>query len=210
MPIPVHCRECNSDFHVKDDLSGKSIRCPLCKHAIISVLSQSDHKNQAASQWQIRGPDGQIYGPVSKIELDKWVAEGRITEQTMIHAPGQNQWLPASVYYPQFSAGSPYHYQSNAASAQLPQDFVSAPKAGGYVMTGPVSHRSKIAAGVLGLLLGPWGIHRFYLGFIGIGILQILVTLVTCGIGGIWGFIEGILYLVGSMDRDVDGRILRD
>lgn len=72
------------------------------------------------------------------------------------------------------------------------------------------SDKSKMAAGLLGIFVGGWGVHRFYLGFIGIGLLQIFVTLITCGIGGLWGFIEGILYLTGSMDRDVDGRKLRD
>jgi TM2 domain-containing membrane protein YozV len=64
-------------------------------------------------------------------------------------------------------------------------------------------------AGVLGVLLGPLGVHRFYLGFIGIGLLQAAVTFVTLGIGGVWGFIEGVLCLTGPVMRDVDGLPLR-
>jgi TM2 domain-containing membrane protein YozV len=71
------------------------------------------------------------------------------------------------------------------------------------------SSRSKVVAGVLGILLGGLGIHRFYMGYIGIGILQILVTICTSGVGHIWGLVEGILCLTGNM-RDVDGRPLRD
>ncbi len=72
--------------------------------------------------------------------------------------------------------------------------------------------KSKIAAGLLGIFLGGFGIHRFYLGFTTIGVLQILVTIVTCGIGSIWGLIEGILYLVGAngFTTDATGRPLRD
>lgn len=72
--------------------------------------------------------------------------------------------------------------------------------------------KSKVAAGLLGIFLGGFGIHRFYLGFTTIGILQILVTIVTCGIGSIWGLIEGILYLVGAngFTTDATGRPLRD
>jgi len=70
--------------------------------------------------------------------------------------------------------------------------------------------KSKVAAGVLGILLGGFGVHRFYLGFVGIGIAQIAVTIVTFGIGAIWGFIEGILILTGGIDRDAQGRPLRD
>lgn len=70
------------------------------------------------------------------------------------------------------------------------------------------SSRNRWVAGALGVLLGEFGVHRFYLGHIDIGILQIVVTIVTCGIGGLWGFIEGILCFCGAM-RDVDGLPLR-
>ena len=69
----------------------------------------------------------------------------------------------------------------------------------------PFSWRNRWIAGALGILLGGFGVHRFYLGFIGIGILQIVVTIATFGIvGPIWGFIEGILCFCGAI-RDVDG-----
>jgi hypothetical protein len=70
--------------------------------------------------------------------------------------------------------------------------------------------KSRVAAGVLGIVLGGLGIHRFYLGYVGIGIAQIAVTLVTCGLGWIWGFIEGILILTGSINRDAKGQPLKD
>ena len=73
----------------------------------------------------------------------------------------------------------------------------------------PRSARSKVVAGVLGILLGWLGVHRFYLGYVGIGVLQIILFFVTAGIAGVWGFIEGILCLTGHM-RDVDGLELRD
>jgi TM2 domain-containing membrane protein YozV len=59
----------------------------------------------------------------------------------------------------------------------------------------------KMVAGLLGILLGGWGIHKFYLGMTGAGVLQIVITFVTCGIGGIIGLIEGIIYLTKS-DED--------
>ncbi|MGB2985593.1 MAG: TM2 domain-containing protein [Phycisphaerae bacterium] len=71
------------------------------------------------------------------------------------------------------------------------------------------SWRNRWVAGALGVLLGGFGVHRFYLGFTGIGIIQIVVTVVTFGtVGPIWGFIEGILCFCGAM-RDVDGLPLR-
>ncbi|WP_040214780.1 TM2 domain-containing protein [Clostridium polynesiense] len=73
-----------------------------------------------------------------------------------------------------------------------------------------VGGKSKMVAGILGLLLGGLGVHRFYLGYMGIGILQLVLTFVTCGISSIWGFIEGILILIGNFDKDADGNSLTD
>ena len=71
--------------------------------------------------------------------------------------------------------------------------------------------KSKVAAGILGILVGGLGIHRFYLGYVGIGILQIVVTILTCGAGSLWGFIEGILILCGTtITTDADGVPLTD
>jgi TM2 domain-containing membrane protein YozV len=59
----------------------------------------------------------------------------------------------------------------------------------------------KMVAGLLGILLGAWGIHKFYLGMTTAGIIQIVITVVTCGAGSIVGLIEGIIYLTKS-DED--------
>lgn len=59
----------------------------------------------------------------------------------------------------------------------------------------------KVIAGILGILLGAWGIHKFYLGYSKEGIIQIVITFLTCGIGGLVGLIEGIIYLTKS-DED--------
>lgn len=70
--------------------------------------------------------------------------------------------------------------------------------------------KSKLAAGLLGIFLGGWGIHSFYLGNPGKGVSQIVVTIITCGIGALWGFIEGILILAGSITTDANGNPLGD
>ena len=60
----------------------------------------------------------------------------------------------------------------------------------------------KIAAGICGILLGALGIHKFILGYTTEGIIMLLVTVLTLGLGGflmgIIGLIEGILYLTKS------------
>ena len=54
---------------------------------------------------------------------------------------------------------------------------------------------NKVLAGILGILFGGLGIHRFILGDVLGGFLRILITVVTCGIGSFIGFVEGIIYL---------------
>lgn len=64
----------------------------------------------------------------------------------------------------------------------------------------------KILAGVLAILFGSIGIHKFILGYTKEGLIMLAITLIigvfTCGIGasamGIIGLIEGIIYLAKS------------
>ncbi|MBI4917006.1 MAG: TM2 domain-containing protein [Acidobacteria bacterium] len=53
----------------------------------------------------------------------------------------------------------------------------------------------KLICGLLGILLGGLGIHRFMLGDTKGGVIRIVITVVTCGVGSIIGLIEGIIYL---------------
>ena len=65
----------------------------------------------------------------------------------------------------------------------------------------PAGAEKKVVAGILGILLGGLAIHKFYLGYTKEGIIQIVITVCTCGFGGIIGLIEGIIYLTKS-DED--------
>jgi len=74
------------------------------------------------------------------------------------------------------------------------------------------NQKSKLVAGLLGLFLGTWGIHNFYLGNIGVGVTQLILTLTCFGgmISGPWALIESIMILTGSINRDAEGRPLTD
>ena len=67
----------------------------------------------------------------------------------------------------------------------------------------------KLIAGLLGIFLGGWGIHNFYLGFTKKAILQIVLSF-CFGIGAIWGFVEGIMILCGKITVDGKGMPLAD
>jgi TM2 domain-containing membrane protein YozV len=64
--------------------------------------------------------------------------------------------------------------------------------------TPPQGESKRIIAGVLALLLGTFAVHKFVLGYTKEGIIQLIFSVCTCGILGIVGFIEGIIYLVKS------------
>ena len=53
----------------------------------------------------------------------------------------------------------------------------------------------KLAAGICGILLGSLGIHKFILGMTTPGIIMLVATVATCGIGSIP---MGIIYLTKS------------
>ena len=56
----------------------------------------------------------------------------------------------------------------------------------------------------MGIFLGGFGVHKFVLGYNKEGIIQIVVTLVTCGFASIIGLIEGIIYITKSDQEFVD------
>ena len=59
--------------------------------------------------------------------------------------------------------------------------------------------KSKVAAGILGILLGGIGVHKFYMGKIGMGILYLCFC--WTGVPAIIGFIEGIVYLCSNNEN---------
>lgn len=76
--------------------------------------------------------------------------------------------------------------QSQSSSQQLISD--------GIDPAWPI--KSKTAAGVLAILLGGLGIHKFYLGKVGTGIIYLLFCWTY--IPAVIGFIEGIVYLTSN------------
>jgi hypothetical protein len=239
MPIEFSCGSCGKRLRVKDAAAGKRVKCPGCQTVLhvpaATPVSESPAAAPAgtaaptaaptpapagAESWYVKTDDGQTYGPVPRQELDSWVAEGRLTADSQILREGASQWQWATDEYPQLGQDQP---AGSAAGSDNPFDFAALDGGGSGSATavgrhrggrrgggGKLSNKSKIAAGLLGIFLGAYGVHRFYLGYTGVGIIQLCVTVFTCGLGGLWGFIEGIMILTGSFDRDVHGRKLRD
>jgi TM2 domain-containing membrane protein YozV len=163
--------------------------------------------------YSIIGADGKEYGPVEIDSLVKWAREGRVVERTEIkdHETGR-RFLACDMAELSAVFNEPAELAPVRAVEQpIIPTYTSYPPAPYY----PTAQRSRIVAGILGILFGWLGAHRFYLGYTSIGVIQLLMgtilALFTCGItlivAAIWGTIEGIICLVGGMP-DADGRPL--
>ena len=74
-------------------------------------------------------------------------------------------------------------------------DFTAGAK---EAFSGAGGENKKVLAGILAIIIGSLGIHKFILGYTKEGIIQIVISFITCGIGGIVPLIEGIIYLTKS------------
>lgn len=126
--------------------------------------------------------------------------------QPSYNQPQQDQYGQSSYSQPQQNYGDQnYGSQSyDRPSYQQPyqKDFT-----GGQ-------QKSKLVAGLLGIFLGAYGIHNFYLGYTKRALIQLLLTVLSCFtlsvVSGIWGLVEGIMILCGSICTDSTGNLLKD
>ncbi|WP_434440921.1 NINE protein [Lentzea sp. E54] len=114
---------------------------------------------------------------------------------------------PTQPYYPPPTGPQPQFGTPPPPPGMMPPGYGTPGAPYGFdPITGvPLSEKSKVAAGVLQLFLGNFGIGRFYTGHTGMAVAQLL----TCGGCGIWSLIDGIIILV-SGGTDAQGRKLRD
>lgn len=116
----------------------------------------------------------------------------------MAHGSRQSQ---NEYYNPNAQQGGQYYYNgqpnTQQPNYQYQQDMNYNPQ---QMNTEPT--KEKIVAGLLAILIGTLGIHKFYLGYTKSGIIMLLVSLLTFGVGApvmaVISLIEGILYLTKS------------
>lgn len=123
MPIRVVCHQCQKAFRTGDENAGKRTKCPGCGTPLtipatdgngsaagaaasgtLSAFGGSSSGGGAAENtWHLATADGQQHGPISKAELDHWVAEGRIQAHFNVFCQGWTEWCPAGNVYPQLA-----------------------------------------------------------------------------------------------------------
>ena len=139
--------------------------------------------------------NNQAIGPYTITELRQLQIGGQVSTETYIVEEGGKSWKPlGNLLVLSQPPGLPHPPMPPIAVSQ--------------------ERKSKLVAGLLGILLGSLGAHNFYLGYTNKAVAQLLMSILSAGILAIvahaWGLVEGILILVGKIDKDAKGNPLTD
>ncbi|MCF6182260.1 TM2 domain-containing protein [Lutibacter sp.] len=74
----------------------------------------------------------------------------------------------------------------------------------GNKMPAQKQESKRVLAGILAIVIGSLGVHKFILGYTKEGIIQIIISIVSCGVLTIIPFIEGIIYLTKSDEEFIE------
>ena len=103
--------------------------------------------------YRVIGINGQQYGPVPPEQIRRWLAENRLNAQSLAQLEGQPEWKPLAAWS-EFASelkAAPPPISANAPPYPVPDPVIAARAA------------NKIPAGICGILLGGFGIHKFIL-----------------------------------------------
>lgn len=178
------------------------------------VQSSTEHDLTSAGQAPGKA------APVA-VSLDKSVAGGPLPEGRQSQQGGASPWaaVPDALTPDRVPAQSGT-VQNGAAQNGMVQSGVNLP-----AVQGDVAQR-KLIAGLLGILLGSLGVHKFYLGLTQPGVIMLVCTLagyvlftllaiiligfvflLLPAVVGVVGLVEGVLYLTKS-DADFEREYL--
>lgn len=172
----------------------------------------ADQSSQA--QWHYIGHYGQL-GPLTDEQMAELVRDGVVQADTYVWRDGMSDWSMAAQCPGLDRMGlatpppSPPPFQAPQLPVTGAAPPVVAPRADYAVRWGygaPMSDRNRVLGGVLNLIPG---VGRIYLGYVAIGVLQALLT-VLCGVGLIWGWVDALFILSGGLKHDGYGRRFSD
>lgn len=174
--------------------------------------------------YSVIGPNGQVYGPADAGLMRVWCQEGRITAETQIVDPFDDQVKRASSipeiaqYIPVLAPPLPtppvLQTQQSVYSAPVHQapgyyNFSQPPAA--YSSLPPISYgppRNKMLAMLFALFLGAFGMHRFYLGRPAGGFAMLCLTVMTFGFAApltiIWALFDLMMIANGELRDGAD------
>jgi len=127
-------------------------------------------------------------GPIDEATIRGLLTSGQISIDTLVWTTGMSSWVPL---------------QQSSLGAGLPTPPSAVPS---YPMPtqGNPNAKDRVAYILLAVFIGHLGIHNFFAGYTSRGVIQLVITIVTCGIGGIatwiWAIIEAI-----TVTKDANG-----
>ena len=127
-------------------------------------------------------------GPVDEATIRGLLTSGQISIDTLVWTTGMSSWVPL---------------QQSSLGAGLPTPPSAVPS---YPMPtqGNPNAKDRVAYILLAVFIGHLGIHNFFAGYTSRGVIQLVITIVTSGIGGIatwiWAIIEAI-----TVTKDANG-----
>jgi len=134
--------------------------------------------------------NNQPHGPYPEEQVREWIRAGQIAPDEKLNREGDANWLSLDMI-PEFAADRP---ATPAGVVYAPATPTAAPGA-----------KDKMVAGILAILLGWLGIHHFYLGNTGRGVLYLLLSLLSVGtlafFVAVAAVIDGIMYLTKPDDQ---------
>jgi len=141
---------------------------------------------------------GSQFGPVAWSELRQFADSGQLQSSDLVWSQGMGNWAPAhaieGLIVPQRNT------RSFSQTAKQAQDYARK-------LFEPGAHEpadvNRIAVGVLAILFGWLGVHKFILGRTGQGAIMLLISCTMIGMFPMFmiGFVEGIIYLTRT-DED--------
>jgi TM2 domain-containing membrane protein YozV len=224
MDVQVVCPTCRLALEVPESSLGQQVSCPQCRTA----FTARDRRFEKDPGGLADGFGGKHDNLFSAYDVPGQppapIAEAKpadVPRTPPPPAPPKN----AAPTYPPPGFGPPTYQQpsgfgpaGNPPPTGYPPPAGYAPPYGGhygqqypqYAQYSTTSQpANKVAAGLMGILFGGFGIHKFMLGYTNAGVVMLLVSLIggifTCGLStaimGLIGFVEGIIYLTKS-DQD--------
>ena len=103
MAIETKCPGCQRTLRVDDENASKQARCPMCNTIYVVPGGETAERQPTApssdSPWYMKTPEGQVYGPVNRTELERWLAEGRISAECELRTRENQEWRSADDYF---------------------------------------------------------------------------------------------------------------
>ena len=181
-----------------------------------------------AAAWYYVGSFGQL-GPLTLEQMEELIEGGVIESSTYVWKPGMTDWLPAghvNEFLSSFKLIEPFSSpppipgatppvaqkqpdRPNNPGPQQPMQAVSIQSYGyNRNLLLPKSDKSRTLAGILQIICP--GLGRIYLGYAALGVIQLVLTPLTCFAFWVWSIIDGVMILSGQVRIDGYGRALED